>query len=117
MDVRKLTPDLQKIAIKELNENPNRIQEDVNHLRKWLSKQPHIKARTGKLQNFCVLWRIDGVVLDDQWLLGFLRGSKFSLEKAKEKLDMFYTMRTVVPEILKNRDPFRPELQNLLKLG
>lgn len=56
-------------------------------------------------------------ILDDQWLLAFLRGSKFSLERAKEKLDMFYTMRTVVPELLKNRDPLRPEIQDVLDLG
>lgn len=54
MNVRKLSPDLQKKAIEELNENPSRIPEDVSYLRTWLSKQPHIKARTGKLAVF--LW-------------------------------------------------------------
>lgn len=53
----------------------------------------------------------------DQWLLAFLRGSKFSLERSKEKLDMYYTMRTIVPEIFANRDPLEPKIQEILKLG
>ncbi|XP_046738741.1 retinol-binding protein pinta-like isoform X2 [Diprion similis] len=37
-----------------------------------------------------------------EWLI---IGSKMSLEKAKQKLDMYYTIRHLVPELFKNRDP------------
>lgn len=30
---------------------------------------------------------------------------------------MYYTMRTLLPEFFTNRDPLRPEIQNLLKMG
>jgi hypothetical protein len=46
----------------------------------------------------------------------FLRGCKFSLEKAKRKLDMYFTMRAAVPEFFSNRDVTRPELKQLLDL-
>ena len=47
MTVRPLCKELQEKAIKELNEDPKRIQEDINHIKEWLKKQKHIKARTG----------------------------------------------------------------------
>ena len=46
----------------------------------------------------------------------FLRGCKFSLEKTKRKLDMYFTMRAVVPEFFNDRDVTRPELKEILNL-
>ncbi|XP_046589402.1 alpha-tocopherol transfer protein-like isoform X2 [Neodiprion virginianus] len=37
-----------------------------------------------------------------EWLI---LGSKMSLERAKQKLDMYYTIRRLVPELFMNRDP------------
>lgn len=45
--IRELTPELAKIAKEELNENTNQIPNDLQHLKEWISKQPHLKARTG----------------------------------------------------------------------
>ncbi|CAD7092712.1 unnamed protein product [Hermetia illucens] len=52
--------------------------------------------------------------MDDARLRTFLRGCKFSLEKVKKKLDMYYTMRNAVPEFFANRDINRPELKRVL---
>lgn len=49
--VRELSPELAEIATNELSENPKRLQDDLQHLKDWISKQPHLKARTG---NFCL---------------------------------------------------------------
>lgn len=46
----------------------------------------------------------------------FLRGCKFSLEKTKRKLDMYFTMRAAVPEFFTDRDISRPELQEILNM-
>ncbi|KDR16730.1 Alpha-tocopherol transfer protein-like, partial [Zootermopsis nevadensis] len=54
---------------------------------------------------------------DSQWLITFLRGCKFSLERTKSKIEMFYTLRTALPEFYANRDPMLPEIQYILKLG
>jgi hypothetical protein len=100
MPVRELSKELQEVAIKEINEDPKRIESDLAYIKEWLSKQPHLNART-----------------DDQLLIAFLRGTKFSLERTKEKLDMHYTLKTITPEIYHDRDPFSPEIQKILSLG
>ncbi|KAF5308786.1 hypothetical protein FQR65_LT06019 [Abscondita terminalis] len=100
MSIRALPKNLQKLAETELNEVPDRVNEDVLKIREWLKYQPHLNAR-----------------LDDQWLLSFLRGSKFSLEKTKQKIECYYTYRNLVPEFLQNRDPLLPEIQQILDQG
>jgi len=55
-------------------------------------------------------------ISDDQRLMTFLRGSKFSLEKCKQKLDMYFTMRAMVPEFFNNRDIRNPLLQKITKI-
>lgn len=83
LNIVPLSAELQKVAIEELDEVPARIPEDLQALRDWIRKQPHLRART-----------------DDHHLLQFLRGCKFSLEKAKEKIDNFYYLRSKYPEFL-----------------
>jgi len=95
-----LSPELQKQALEELNEDPERRAQDIEAIRTWLKKQPHINAR-----------------MDDWNILRFLRGCKFSLERTKEKLDMFYTCKTAVPEWFSNRDPDEPKMRELLEMG
>lgn len=56
------------------------------------------------------------VLIDENRLMTFLRGCKFSLEKCKRKLDMYFTMRTACPEFFTNRDITRPELQEIVKV-
>ncbi|CRK86624.1 CLUMA_CG000461, isoform A [Clunio marinus] len=99
-DIRTLPIELAKIAKEELNETPGRIQDDIESLRNWISQSPHLKSRT-----------------DDQFLIAFLRGCKYSLEKAKQKLDLFYTVRTHAPELIKNRDPMNDHVLGMIRLG
>lgn len=95
-----LSEDLLKRAKEELNEDPARRAADIEHIRDWLKHQPHIKART-----------------DDWTILRFLRGCKFSLEKTKQKLDMFYTCKTLCPEWYTNRDPQDKKMRAILEMG
>ncbi|CAO1434153.1 unnamed protein product [Diamesa hyperborea] len=95
---RTLSYELQKVACEELNENPKRIPEDIALLRQWILKQSHLKSR-----------------MEDQFLLSFLRGSKYSLQKAKDKLDSYWTLKTMIPEFFGSRDPV--ELQEIMDLG
>ncbi|CAH0726590.1 unnamed protein product, partial [Brenthis ino] len=99
--IRPLPKALQEKAEKELFEKPNRIPSDILALREWLKKQPHLQS----------------VNPTDQFLVAFLRGNKYSLERSKEKLDMLYTLRAVVPEIFRDRNPFDPIIQEILQLG
>lgn len=99
MSVRPLTPALAEKARVELNEDPKRLQADLQSIKDWIAKQPHLNART-----------------DDQWLVAFLRGCKFSLERTKEKLDLYYSLRTTAPELfrIKHTDPI---FDDILSLG
>lgn len=48
MPLRPLSTELAEKARLELNEDPNRINDDLQHMKDWISKQPHLRARTGK---------------------------------------------------------------------
>lgn len=67
-------------------------------------------------KQFDILFWFYFLTSDDQRIMTFLRGCKFSLEKTKRKLDMYFTMRTAVPEFFNDRDVTRPELQEILKI-
>lgn len=47
MPVRPLPPDLAEKAKLELTEDPKRLQDGIDHLKDWIDKQPHLRARTG----------------------------------------------------------------------
>ncbi|CAH0404713.1 unnamed protein product [Chilo suppressalis] len=101
MTLRPLCDALLKKAEEEINEEPRRVASDIEGLRTWLAKQPHLYT----------------VQPTDQWLVAFLRGSKFSMERSKEKIDMYYTLKSLVPEFFSNRDPLDSKIQEILKLG
>lgn len=100
VDIRPLNPELQNVAKTELREDADKIEEAVAEFRKWIESCSHLKART-----------------DDQFLVSFLRGCKYKLEKAKTKLDMFYTLRTHMPELMLDRDPLDRKLLAIIRLG
>ncbi|KAF5300305.1 hypothetical protein FQA39_LY11162 [Lamprigera yunnana] len=99
MSVRALPAELQQVAINELNEIPNQIQNDIQTIKDWIAKQPHLNTN-----------------MDDELILRFLRGCKFSLEFTKDKIDFYYSIRTLSPKFVTNRDPLLPEIQKFLKL-
>jgi hypothetical protein len=100
VNIRKVSRSLKKIAKDELNESPKRIKEGLSELKKWLEETPYLKSRD-----------------DDQFLIAFLRGAKYDIEKAKYKLDMFYTARTALPELMLDRDPLDGKILEVIRLG
>ncbi|CAG0889203.1 unnamed protein product [Darwinula stevensoni] len=92
---------LQEKAEKELKERKETRADDIKAIRHWLEKQPHLQS----------------VPRDDQTILMFLRGCKFSLERTKEKLDMFFSIKTLLPEFFENGDPMHPTNRAILRLG
>ncbi|XP_011705811.1 PREDICTED: alpha-tocopherol transfer protein-like, partial [Wasmannia auropunctata] len=55
--------------------------------------------------------------LDDFLILRFLRVCKFNIEKTKIRMRNYYKQRSDLPEWYMNKDPFQPELQELLNMG
>lgn len=99
LKIRPISAELLITAKEELNEVTDRISKDVDALREWISRQPHLN------QN-----------IDDQLLVTFLRGCKYSLERTKLKIDTYFTMKTTMPE-LSDRDPTDPVLLEIIRLG
>ena len=99
-NIRALSPELQLIAKQELHEESSQIPEMLEQFREWIKKSTHLNSR-----------------VDDQFLIIFLRGCKYSLERAKQKLDMFYTVRTHAPELIGNRDGLDAKTLEILRLG
>lgn len=100
VNIRPLSPALQKKAIEELNEDPERIPKDLETFREWIKKSSHLKARD-----------------DDQFLISFLRGCKYSLERAKQKFDLYHTLKTHIPELTRNRDPASDKVLAAIRQG
>nr|CAD7207595.1 unnamed protein product [Timema douglasi] len=48
-------------------------------------------------------------------LLGFWLLRKMSLERTKQTVDMYYTVRNLIPEFFKNRDPVILQEQQFFK--
>lgn len=58
MSIRPLPKELQEKVKSELNEVTNRIEEDLNNVKQWLLKQPHLQfiaAGTFALNYFSVI--------------------------------------------------------------
>lgn len=81
-----LSAEMQKVAKANCNETLEIRESSLTALREWLKKTPHLKART-----------------NDELLLSFLRCCRFSLEDTKKRIDSFYSLKNVFPEVLSNR--------------
>jgi hypothetical protein len=85
-DIRVLNSELRKIAEEKLNEDSQKIEKMLKDFCEWIDGTPHLRARK-----------------DDQFLVAFLRCCKFDLEKAQMQLEIFYTLRHRMPDLIKGR--------------
>ena len=99
--VSTLTPEIIKVAKEQLEEDDERRAQNVHIIREWLKKQPHLRS----------------CPTDSQYLLKYLRGCKYSLEKTKYKMDLTLTLRSILPEFFSGWDPLKPEVQKALSCG
>jgi exonuclease VII small subunit len=97
---RPLSEALAKMARQELNETPERVEQDLATIRDWLDQTPHLNART-----------------DDQFLVPFIRSCKFQLDQVKERLENYYSAHTSMPGFNVNQDPRDELMEMLLKTG
>ncbi|XP_075210944.1 retinol-binding protein pinta-like [Lycorma delicatula] len=78
--------------------NTECIRRDVEMLKEWLSKQPHIQPHPSKINI-------------DSWLENMLLLVKNSIARTKAAIDLNITGRTLGLQIFGNRDPLSTELQ------
>ncbi|XP_065201041.1 alpha-tocopherol transfer protein-like [Planococcus citri] len=82
----------------ELNTTPEAIRRDVCSLMEWLKKQPHLPN-----------------VEDEQMLTHCLLRCKNSVEKCKTVLEAYYTLKSAMPEIYDDRDPYALDIERCMK--
>ncbi|VVC29338.1 Cellular retinaldehyde binding/alpha-tocopherol transport,CRAL-TRIO lipid binding domain,CRAL/TRIO, N- [Cinara cedri] len=70
----------------EFKKNPQLKKEDLNHLKEWLSKQPHLPP------------------ISDEFLILFLHSCFYRLEPTKVTIESYFTLRTHSPELFTKRD-------------
>lgn len=71
----------------ELKRNPELRKDDIQMLKEWCCKQPHLPPTT------------------ESELALFLHSNYYRLEPTKATIDTYYTVRSHVPEFFSNRDP------------
>ncbi|KAJ4426587.1 hypothetical protein ANN_26385 [Periplaneta americana] len=76
------------------------VKQGVQVIREWLEHQPHLPNDS-----------------DDARLERWIIRCKNSLERTKQSLDMYYTLKTVVPDMLMNRDPQADWFKRSINLG
>ncbi|XP_076181269.1 alpha-tocopherol transfer protein-like [Ptiloglossa arizonensis] len=71
----------------ELKKNPDLKEEEIQSLKEWYKKQPHLPKMT------------------DAELVLFFHSNYYRMEPTKLTIDTYYTVKTHVPEFFSNRDP------------
>lgn len=71
----------------EKRKNPELKDSDIQILKDWCSKQPHLPK-----------------ILDSEYAL-FLHSNYYRIEPTKNTIEEYYTVRTHLPEFFSDRDP------------
>ncbi|XP_065092112.1 retinol-binding protein pinta [Ochlerotatus camptorhynchus] len=88
-------------AARVLGETTVRRNEALAEIIQWLqNEQPNLRIHN-----------------DVRYVVYFLRTAKYDVEKAKQKILMYYKIRSSRVEWFQNRDPFLAEIQELLDIG
>ncbi|XP_065333942.1 alpha-tocopherol transfer protein-like [Cloeon dipterum] len=73
--------------------------EDVQHIQKWMTHQKHLPT------------------ISDEFVLLFLHSCEYSLERAKNTIETYFTIRAGVPEFFARRDPKTADIKNSLNVA
>ncbi|XP_018400226.1 PREDICTED: alpha-tocopherol transfer protein-like [Cyphomyrmex costatus] len=82
----------------EMKRNPQMKLSDIESLREWCEKQQHLPK------------------IEDSFLALFLHNNYYQIEPTKNKIENYYTIRTLLQEEFCNRDPLKEKgLQQIFK--
>ncbi|XP_069698926.1 alpha-tocopherol transfer protein-like isoform X3 [Periplaneta americana] len=75
----------------EFRLNEQRVKEAVEALKKWLAMEPHLPEESGSLHE----------VRLERWLIR----CKNSMERTKQSIDLYYTLKSLSPDLMCDWDP------------
>jgi hypothetical protein len=96
-----ISEQIQKIARKELREDENSREQNLQQLRDWIKQNPDIQ----NIRN------------DDRFLLRFLRAKKFSVPMAQQCLLKYLNLKRIFPQMTSNLDFLAPAVNQLITNG
>ncbi|XP_023011520.2 retinol-binding protein pinta isoform X1 [Leptinotarsa decemlineata] len=76
-----------KVSLESLGRTDEELKEYVSILTEWLETQPHLPEKPS-----------------ENVIINIVLMNKFSIEKCKQRLDMYYTIRNLLPEIYGKMD-------------
>ncbi|XP_044739733.1 retinol-binding protein pinta-like [Chrysoperla carnea] len=92
-----------ELVLKQYNQSIDDVRQCIDIVLEWMKKQPQIPIDS---YDENVLNRI----IESHLIL-----NKFSIEKTKSKIDLYYACRNYFPEFFDNWDPSTPEIELSLK--
>ncbi|XP_044262715.1 alpha-tocopherol transfer protein-like isoform X2 [Tribolium madens] len=96
MDLLRVTADERAQILKLYDVNDAQLKEDIEIIKTWKSKQPHLQGD-----------------LSDDFLEKLLLKNKFSIERCKEKLENYYTLRGTNKDLLEGFEKIIPSKEAL----
>ncbi|CAH1382792.1 alpha-tocopherol transfer protein-like [Tenebrio molitor] len=86
-------------VIKHYGRSKKSFDDDVATIRRWMSNQLHFPE-----------------ILDNKIIENFLIMNKCSIERTKEKIDMYYTVRSTLEDIYGSINPHLPHMQESMEI-
>nr|CAI5860963.1 unnamed protein product [Callosobruchus analis] len=87
-----------QMALNQLGRSEKDLQAEVEALKEWLKTQKHLPEMP-----------------EDHMLINQILSNKFHMEKTKKKIEMYYAMKSILPDIFKNRNPKLPHMKDIAR--
>ncbi|XP_056634283.1 alpha-tocopherol transfer protein-like isoform X2 [Diorhabda sublineata] len=85
--------------VKHFGKSDDHVVDDIKTIKEWLQKEEHLPEMPS-----------------DAIIKGFLVINKFNIEKTKDALHIYYTIRELMPDILKGSRPLDEHIQEYTKV-
>ncbi|XP_057667927.1 uncharacterized protein LOC130900935 isoform X3 [Diorhabda carinulata] len=82
---------------------------DIKIIKEWLETQKHLPEIPTKSIFISIMIKSDNLI---EFVLN---NCKFSIEKTKQNLDMYYTLRNLIPDMYQNANPSTPDIEEVYK--
>ncbi|KAJ3644408.1 hypothetical protein Zmor_022141 [Zophobas morio] len=92
-----ISEDLKKKVYESFNRTEVMVNTDAETIKKWMKTQQHFPEE-----------------MDNSQIKNFLLLNKFSIEKTKRKIDMYYTIRSLLPDFYVTSNPKLENMQQAL---
>ncbi|CAG9790934.1 unnamed protein product [Diatraea saccharalis] len=82
------------------SKSPEEIEQQVVQFKEWIVNQSSLPTKD----------------LDDKLIKRFLHSCYYNIDQAKSAIELFFSIRSSIPELLNDRDPLSPQFQRALKI-